>query len=1439
MQWYNAVAPGIVTWLTRGIHLGHQRNYFAVHVDDVFMSTSRWSITGNCTPGDHCDDPELTAPDIRMTAEDVTRLTQWQDANDFAMDMAYNAAGSVEWKAGHGGADPLTDAFLAAQSEFPWINHTYSHPYLGCIQIVPTSPGQSWRCATSEGDGPREDPEIEAEMSGGTLWMSAGRLRQEIADNLAWGAANGLTDLDPAELVTGEHSGLRTLPQQPDDNPFFGPVLSELGIAQIAGDASRETVARTVGSAVTVPRHPMNIFYNTATFQELIDEYNWIYNSRADGGSGICEDNPATSTCIDPLPAGTSDEAKVSFDTYLRPLEVRNALSFILDNDPAPFYSHQGNLAEDGVLYPVVEGILTKYRSLYADNAPIVRTDMAGQELALDRLTSWGAINDDVIAYIDADGLHVPDADADVPVTVPNGTSTSGMQLQSYAGELSGWTSGAASAVLPTPMGGYLGWQDTPGAPTIGQATAGDASATVSWTAPAVSGNGPITGYTIRAYTQAAPDVVATTATVAGDATAGTVTGLTNGTAYTFRVVATNAAGAGPESERSNEVQPLAPAVPPTVVERTPAVDGTEVSPMTDVIVRFSEPVTGVDASTIMLARAGTPIPATVEYDPDTLVATLDPDVELAGGTAYTVSLSSGVRDTRGVALAPVSWSFTTGAGIAPVVTDRTPDVAAVGAAISGNVWAMFSEPVTGVSGTSFTVRPDGGSAVPAAVTYDETTRSAALDPDADLAPNTRYTVTLTGAIQDAVGNSLVETTWTFTTGDGQDPTAVVSPAPDSSGIPTTVSVSAKFSEAMAGVGGESFTLRLAEAPGDLVPAAVSYDAASSTAVLDPDGDLAAGTRYTVTFTTDVRDLAGNPVVTAQRTWSFTTAGAPTVTVSPASGATGVPADSTVTATFDVPVTGVDPTSFTLEADAGPVPATVTYDDATRVATLDPDADLEAGAAYTVRLSSTIVNAAGIPLSATTSTFTTQQAGATLTGVVSTGSGPLSGVSVNAYTADGRVWVKNATTGADGRYSLTGLPAGSYKLYVQPNEPGFANRWLGGAAFESATVVQVSGPTTVDVALTAAGSVSGVVSTGSGPLSGVSVNAYTADGRVWVKNATTGADGRYSLTGLPAGSYKLYVQPNEPGFANRWLGGAAFESATVVQVSGPTTVDVALTAAGSVSGVVSTGSGPLSGVSVNAYTADGRVWVKNATTGADGRYSLTGLPAGSYKLYVQPNEPGFANRWLGGAAFESATVVQVSGPTTVDVALTAAGSVSGVVSTGSGPLSGVSVNAYTADGRVWVKNATTGADGRYSLTGLPAGSYKLYVQPNEPGFANRWLGGAAFESATVVQVSGPTTVDVALTAAGSVSGVVSTGSGPLSGVSVNAYTADGRVWVKNATTGADGRYSLTGLPAGSYKLYVQPNEPGFANRWLGGAAFESATVVQVSGPTTVDVALGG
>jgi Fibronectin type III domain len=80
-----------------------------------------------------------------------------------------------------------------------------------------------------------------------------------------------------------------------------------------------------------------------------------------------------------------------------------------------------------------------------------------------------------------------------------------------------------------------------PGAPAGLTATAGDTQVRLSWTAPASNDGSPVSGYKVYLATATgAPDRAAIGTTTG---TAGTVTGLVNGTTYYFTVIAVNAAG--------------------------------------------------------------------------------------------------------------------------------------------------------------------------------------------------------------------------------------------------------------------------------------------------------------------------------------------------------------------------------------------------------------------------------------------------------------------------------------------------------------------------------------------------------------------------------------------------------------------------------------------------------------------------------------------------------------------------------------------------------------------------------------------------------------------------------------------------------------------------------------------------------------------------------
>lgn len=94
---------------------------------------------------------------------------------------------------------------------------------------------------------------------------------------------------------------------------------------------------------------------------------------------------------------------------------------------------------------------------------------------------------------------------------------------------------------------------DPPGAPTSVTATAGNATATVSFAAPATNGGSAITGYTVVSSPAGGVD-----SNAGSTGLSHAITGLTNGVSYTFTVVASNLAGPGAASSPSNSVVPNA-----------------------------------------------------------------------------------------------------------------------------------------------------------------------------------------------------------------------------------------------------------------------------------------------------------------------------------------------------------------------------------------------------------------------------------------------------------------------------------------------------------------------------------------------------------------------------------------------------------------------------------------------------------------------------------------------------------------------------------------------------------------------------------------------------------------------------------------------------------------------------------------------------------------
>ena len=103
-----------------------------------------------------------------------------------------------------------------------------------------------------------------------------------------------------------------------------------------------------------------------------------------------------------------------------------------------------------------------------------------------------------------------------------------------------------------------------------------------------------------------------------------------------------------------------------------------------------------------------------------------------------------------------------------PTILSRTPAAGATGVAVGADVAVGFSESMNpgSIGAASFTVAPTaGGSPVAGAISVNQDGTGFTLNPTADLAAGTSYTVTVTTVASDLVGNTLAANdTWTFTT---------------------------------------------------------------------------------------------------------------------------------------------------------------------------------------------------------------------------------------------------------------------------------------------------------------------------------------------------------------------------------------------------------------------------------------------------------------------------------------------------------------------------------------------------------------------------------------------------------------------------------------------------------------------------------------------------
>ncbi len=462
-------------------------------------------------------------------------------------------------------------------------------------------------------------------------------------------------------------------------------------------------------------------------------------------------------------------------------------------------------------------------------------------------------------------------------------------------------------------------------------------------------------------------------------------------------------------------------------------------------------------------------------------------------------------------------------------------------------------------------------------------------------------------------------------------------------------------------------------------------------------------------------------------------------------------------------------------------------------------------------------------------------------GVATTGEGDLAtavtDIRISVYDSVSGDYITSIETDSDGSFSLVGMSSSdSVYFYIsQSTEQNTIGGWWNGSGVSSLKSEAVpytpgNGNVSIAISLVQAGSISGTVSTPDGPLKGIWVCAHGGDDSSW-NYAQTGSDGSYTISGLWAGSYFVYASGYGTDYATEYYDNTDYLSATSVDVTLGNTrsgIDFFLEEGATITGTVTRDSdgAVVKNVSMEAYNAENGVYVACTNTDSYGVYTFSGLCSGTYVIRAFSYDDLLGEYYGGEQDFAEATTVSVDAGDTrsgVDFSLKAFGSISGTVfDANEAPVEGIWVYAYGYTEGDWRGEAQTGSDGKYTITGLSVGTYRVEANTYGTKYIAQYYDNAEeYSSASQVEVASGTdtpAIDFTLQTSGYISGsVTNAGSDPIEGVYIEAYNDDGTIW-ESVNTGSGGNYLISGLQTGTYTVRVYASEMGYVSQEHGDVA---------------------
>lgn len=203
----------------------------------------------------------------------------------------------------------------------------------------------------------------------------------------------------------------------------------------------------------------------------------------------------------------------------------------------------------------------------------------------------------------------------------------------------------------------------------------------------------------------------------------------------------------------------------PLVIATDPTANETGVFLNKIITATFNTPMDPLtlNATTFTLNQGLTQITGAISYAG--VETSFVPTTPLESNTVYTATITTGAKNTAGIALATnYVWNFTTGIVVAPLVIATEPVNNAVGVASTQIITATFDMPMDPLTivPSNFTVKI-GSTMISGAVTYSG--NQALFTPTTALALNSTYTATITTGAKNTTGIPLANNyVWSFNT---------------------------------------------------------------------------------------------------------------------------------------------------------------------------------------------------------------------------------------------------------------------------------------------------------------------------------------------------------------------------------------------------------------------------------------------------------------------------------------------------------------------------------------------------------------------------------------------------------------------------------------------------------------------------------------------------